>query len=86
LLELKQMEPSPAPGSEFVFRGLPDTIRGVFFFHAGLNEAVNLTFDRRDLSARREVDRFQPPVGNGKSTIKMQWVGRSDALLERIRD
>ncbi|HKX30693.1 MAG TPA: hypothetical protein VJ302_23590 [Blastocatellia bacterium] len=87
LLELKQLEPAPPPGAEFVFRDLPHTIRGVFFFHAGLEEAVNLTFDRKDLTARRESGAPRPATeANGRPEIKLNWVGTTESLIQRAKD
>jgi hypothetical protein len=81
LIELKRLEPSPPPGAEFAFRGLPGTIRGVFFFHAGLTEAINLTFDRQDLIGSRDSD-----AATGRPTIKLNWIGGKDGkepMIER---
>ncbi len=78
LMELKQLEPSPPPGAEFVFRGLPGTIRGVFFFHAGLTEAINLAFGRQDLIGRRES-----PEVTGRPSIKVNWLGGKDGTEEK---
>ncbi len=91
LMELKHLEPSPSPGAEFVFREMPDTIRGVFFFHAGLTEAVNLVFDRQDLSARRTSCPLPGPGTDATTrpsipSIKINWVGKKESLIERAKD
>jgi hypothetical protein len=88
LVELKRMEPSPPPRAEFVFREMPDTIRGVFFFHAGLMEGINMTFDRHDLTGRREATAVSGSEADasGRPIIKVNWVGRTDALIERAKD
>jgi hypothetical protein len=94
LMELKQLEPSPPPGAEFVFRDLPGTIRGVFFFHAGLTEAINLAFGRQDLIGTRESNSSagKTAEANGRPTIKVNWLGGTDgadgteALIERAGD
>jgi hypothetical protein len=88
LIELKQLEPSPPPGAEFLFRELPTTIRGVFFFNAGLEEAVNLTFDRQDLRARR-VSSFPSKAeiqAMGRPIIEIDWEGSEERLIARPKD
>jgi hypothetical protein len=55
LLELRRLEPSPPANAEFVLSDQPDTIRGVFFFHVGLSEAVKIAYGRPDLDARSAV-------------------------------
>ena len=94
LMELKRLEPSPPPGAEFVFRGMPGTIRGVFFFHTGLTEAINLAFGRQDLIGTRESNSSagKKAEANGRPTIKVDWLGGKDgadgteALIERAGD
>jgi hypothetical protein len=91
LMELKHLEPSPPPRAEFVFREMPDTIRGVFFFHAGLTEAVNLVFDRQDLRARRESCPLPGPLIDAATrpttpSIKIDWVGGIERLIERAKE
>lgn len=81
LIELKRMEPSPPPGAEFAIRGLPGTLRGVYFLHAGLTEAIDLTFDRQDLIGSRALE----PT-TGRPTIKLNWIGGADGtepLIEK---
>jgi hypothetical protein len=94
LMELKRLEPSPPPGTEFVFRDLPGTIRGVFFFHAGLTEAINMAFGRQDLIGRRESTPSpgQAAEVTGRPIIKVNWLGGkegaagSETLIERAKD
>jgi hypothetical protein len=94
LMELKRLEPSPPPGAEFVFRDLPGTIRGVFFFHAGLTEAINLAFGRQDLIGRRESNSASERAAEvtGRPSIKVNWLGGkegtagAETLIERATD
>jgi hypothetical protein len=51
LVELRRLESSPPANAEFVLFENPDTIRGVFFFHVGISEAVKITYGRPDLGA-----------------------------------
>jgi hypothetical protein len=88
-MELKRLEPSPPPGAEFVFRDMPRTIRGVFFFHAGLTEAINLAFDRQDLIGRRESSSSSEQAAEGRPIIKVNWLGGKDgagSLIERAKE
>ncbi|MCZ6878026.1 MAG: glycosyltransferase family 39 protein [Acidobacteria bacterium] len=88
LSELRRLEPSPPANAEFVFRDLPDKIRGVFFFNEGLTEALNILYQRQDLRGRRESDPLSSPleVAAGKPLVELRWVGEKGRLLERIRN
>ncbi len=85
LSELRRLEPSPPQGAEFVFTDLPDTVRGVFFFHAGLADAIKLAYQRSDIDARRVTDAAgQTGLGSGrKPEIRVRWLGRPDKLIEQ---
>lgn len=86
LLEVKQLEPSPPPHAEFVFQDMPDRIRGVFFFHVALPEALNIAYDRRDLSARREGDfpSGSAADASGRPVIKVKWRGEVEPLIKLV--
>jgi hypothetical protein len=76
LVEMRRLEPSPPTNAEFVVFDKPDTIRGVFFFHVGLAEAVKETYDRPDLGARLErsqVDSAAAPQDEAR-VIAVGWV------------
>lgn len=86
LSELRRFEPSPPPSAEFVFRDVPVEIRGVFFLRVGLAEAVNIAYERQDLTGRRETDPFprQSEESVGKPIIALRWLGDKERLFERI--
>jgi len=88
LSELRRLEPSPPANAEFVFQDLPDKVRGVFFFGAGLTDALNILYQRQDLRGRRESDPLSSPleVLAEKPVVEMRWVGEEGRLLERIRN
>jgi hypothetical protein len=82
-VRLKELVPAPPSHAEFVFRNMPDTIRGVFFYREGLQEAVRMAYQRDDLYARRENAEAQQPRG---PILRFDWdetssrVGRSIPL------
>jgi hypothetical protein len=85
--ELKQLEPSPPAHAEFVFRDMPDTIRGVFFLREGLSEAIRMAYGRDDLDARRVPHGpLSPTDTHQNSVIELQWAGETPPLLQRIRN
>ncbi len=88
LLELRSLEPSPPPYAEFVFRDMPNKIRGVFFFNAGLTGAINISYQRQDLTGRRDSDPFsrQSAESVEKPVIVLRWMGDKEKLFERIRN
>jgi hypothetical protein len=86
LSEVQQLEPTPAPNTQFVFYNLPDTIRGVFFFHEGLLEAVRMAYGRDDLSVTRILG--SPPANSppetGNPVVRLEWKGEAGPLLGRL--
>ncbi len=74
-----QIEPSPAPRTQFVISGVPDTVRGVFFFRTGLSESLKMAYGRDDISAVRDmVDlTVQQPQ------VRLLWLDEPSALLQR---
>jgi hypothetical protein len=85
LSELRRLEPSPPQGAEFAFIDLPDTIRGVFFFHAGLGDAVRFAYNRLDLDASRLAGTSgqSSSASTDRPVIRVRWLGRRDKLIER---
>jgi hypothetical protein len=81
LAEVRRLEPAPPPKAEFVFEGLPTSERGVFFLAVGLSEAVQQSYRRGDLQARRAEE----PAGTGaapRPEIRLRWRGEPERLLE----
>ncbi|HEV8130055.1 MAG TPA: hypothetical protein VGQ81_02295 [Acidobacteriota bacterium] len=83
--ELRQLEPSPPPDTEFAFFGLPESVRGIFFLPVGLRDlAVKEAYGREDLHASRSADAFSgatQPAAPGRRLIKLYWKGTTDHLL-----
>ncbi|MBI4470433.1 MAG: glycosyltransferase family 39 protein [Acidobacteria bacterium] len=88
LVELKQLEPSPPQDTELRFHHLPGTVRGVFFFHEGLQDAINLAYGRTDIRAYRVSDlRLEDTAGAGpRNAIEIEWRGEGNRLIERIHN
>jgi len=74
LADAQRLSPSPPPQTEFVFSGLPDTIRGVFFFHACLSDGLRLKYNREDISARRDSEFSADGLTSG-AQIRFSWNG-----------
>jgi hypothetical protein len=86
--QLEQFDPSPAPNTEFVFSGMPHTIGGVFFFHRGLPEAINMSYGRDDLSAVREED-LPPGLQSGTTArhlVRFVWREDQGLLIAPVLD
>jgi len=82
LSDIRNLEPAPPPQTEFVIAGLPDTVRGVFLFHASLNESLRLAYNRDDISARRDSDRVMDHE-DPQRQIHLLWRESSGSLVER---
>ena len=80
--DVVRLEPSPPPGTEFVFANLPPTQRGVFFFQLGLTEGLRMAYRRDDLTARRDEDQPSP----SKHSIHLRWTGDYGQLIEKRPD
>ena len=83
LAEIVRLEPSPPPNALYIFHNLPRTIRGVFFYQAGLQEAINLAYNREDLRAMR----VEGPVSTASETyrtpvVRWEW-GENGIVLKR---
>ncbi|HEU0178736.1 MAG TPA: hypothetical protein VFV58_31115 [Blastocatellia bacterium] len=90
LMTLKILVPDPPPNARFVIHQMPLYIEGIFY-HGTLYQAVNLTYNRADLGARVEgavvsgasaapVNPADPP------TIRLKWVGKTNNLIELVKD
>jgi hypothetical protein len=79
LQTVRELEPSPAPGTQFVFSSIPDTVRGVFFFRTGLSESLKLVYGRDDISAVRDP---ATPIPQ-QPQIRFLWKGTPGLLLQR---
>jgi hypothetical protein len=80
LADLKRIDPSPPAGAEFVILDLPDQVYGVRFFYNGLTHAVQLDYDRNDLTARRSTS-IAPP--SARPVINLQWSGGNEGRVLR---
>src|SRR5262249_16702120 len=90
LMTLKRLVPDPPPHARFVFRQTPPYIEGIFY-HGTLHQAVNLTYDRTDLNVMSEKgavpEASATPVNPADPlTIKVQWLGEKNNLIELVRD
>ena len=83
LKELRRLEPSPPVNAEFVVFDKPDTIRGVFFFHVGLAEAVKVSYDRPDLGARFEASDLAAGQNDPK-VIALDWMDDREHPVRQI--
>jgi hypothetical protein len=79
LTELRALDPSPPPGTHYVFHDMPYEVRGVHLLGAGLADSIRLTYGRDDLSA----DRAGGPVDAETPVVRVQW-RPSPPLVERI--
>jgi hypothetical protein len=85
LAEIRRVDPSPPPHTEFVFHDLPTQVRGIDFHAAGLQEAIRMAFGRDDIAARRVLD----PSGQEDHTptrpqIHLEWKGTDATLIELL--
>jgi len=56
LAEIRRLEPSPPPRTEFVFHNMPYQVLGIDFHVAGLGDAIRMALGRDDVDARRVLD------------------------------
>jgi len=85
LVELKRLEPSPRPNTQFVFSNLPETVRGVYFFTVGLPESIRMFYDRDDISASRDSE-LQSPASTTSPAgpqVQLKWLGQPGNLFDR---
>jgi hypothetical protein len=83
LKQIVEMEPTPPTNAQFVFSNLPDTVRGVFFFSAGLNSSLKLVYGRDDITA---IHDSQLPANEETShvpRINLVWKGELEELVVR---
>ena len=66
-------EQSPPLNAVFIFHDMPHTIRGVFFFHAGLSDAIKLTYNRTDIDAYRAGDKQLESINKNRPIINIEW-------------
>jgi hypothetical protein len=80
---LKELAPVPPPNTEFMFRGMPDTLRGVFFYREGLQEVIQMAYQRNDLFARREAVEASSaiPIKNVGSVLIFDWDHNSSMFV-----
>ena len=85
LTELKRLEPSPPPGTQFYVGGVPHVIRGVPFFHVGLQSAVQFDYDwRTDISAEHLETVSMPVVP--ANAILVGWLSVQEKRLVSLGD
>jgi hypothetical protein len=80
LVELRRLEPSPPAQAQFIVFDKPDTIRGIFFFHVGLSEAVEMTYSRPDLGAHLHPSSrdFKDMEKRAPDEIAVEWINDPD--------
>ena len=83
--ELLRLEPSPPPGTVFVFHGLPGNIRGVTFAGSHRAGRVQFAYGRDDLEMRRVPRRSSGSLAS-RWQVHFRWTGDPERLLERIAD
>jgi hypothetical protein len=79
LTELRALDPSPRPGTRYVFHDMPATVRGVYFLGSGLTDSIRLSYGRDDLSA----DRAGSPAPAETPVIHVQWK-ETPPLVKRV--
>jgi hypothetical protein len=86
LFEITQLEPAPQPDTLYVFHNLPFTVRGVFYYQAGLREAIQMTYNREDLNALRNDEESSKTVSelNPGPVIHLVWREKGEFLLKRL--
>ena len=87
LLELQDLDPSPQERTHYVFHSLPENLRGVYFFRAGLTDAIRFAYGRDDLTGERAQDSspLGAPTTSEDRVVHLMWRGESAPLLERVR-
>jgi hypothetical protein len=78
LRQVVRMEPSPPPNAQFVISNMPRSLRGVFFFGAGLNEGFQTAYNRGDIAAYRDS-----AASTEHPEIRLKWTGENDGLIQR---
>jgi hypothetical protein len=73
LRQVVELEPIPPENAQFVVSNLPGDIRGVFFFQTGLNEGLQMLYNRDDIRAYRDA---APPGAHPQ--IHLEWNGDKD--------
>ena len=83
--QLKQLEPAPSQNAEFLFRNMPETLRGVYFYAVGLQDSIQMAYGREDLTAFREgqVDQRPHSPEANRSIISFEWHGNPSMLVRR---
>ena len=77
--DVREALPAPPEGARLVFHGVPESIRGVYFFRVSMIEPVWFAFGREDLRAWRAETLPDAPPG----AIHFDWTGDSGGLVER---
>lgn len=77
LQEVVRLEPAPPKNAQIVISRLPGTIRGVFFFGAGLKEGVRMAYDRDDITAFRDA---ASTLNSEHPEIHFTWSAETNAL------
>jgi len=86
LVELKSLDPSPPPNTQFVFSNLPDNVRGVYFFTVGLPEAIRMFYERDDIDAVRDSDLRSPALTSSPASpqVHLKWLGQPGHLFAHL--
>lgn len=80
--QIQERFPDPPPHTTFVIRNMPTTDRGVFFFDVGLNQMVQLGYDRNDVFAAHENELNLLPPEEQVNQILLTWDESSLRFLE----
>ena len=85
LKQIVKLEPSPPSNTVFIFHNMPTTVRGVFYFRVGLQEAIRMAYSRHDLGAIRAGESL-PVIAvqlEPLPVIHLEWNEDKTELIEK---
>lgn len=87
MTEVVLLEPSPPPGTLYVFHSMPATVRGVFNLKVGLQEAIQQAYGRKDIRAIRSGDDDPNPASDSAQSpvIHWEWKEGREFLVQRLQ-
>jgi hypothetical protein len=71
--------PAPPPDTDFVFSGVPETVRGVYFLRVSMTQPLWVAYGREDLRGYRQEQLTETPPG----AVHFEWLGEGARLIER---